>query len=74
MSSHTAQASRFSIQRFVYRCCYVDLLVAVEMYELQVGPLIRSALAFGTQVVPVESFSVEEGSFAVATASQLGVR
>ena len=48
--------------------------MAVEVYELQVGPLVRSALAFGVQVMPVEGFSVEEGSSAVATPSPLGVR
>jgi hypothetical protein len=51
----------------------MDLLVAIEVYELQVGVLIRSALAFGAQVMAVEGFSAEEGSSAVATASLLGV-
>ncbi len=74
VSSHTAQASRFSIRRFSYRCCCcVDLLVAVEVYELQVGVLICSALAFGVQVMLVEGFSVEEGSSAVSAPSPLGV-
>jgi hypothetical protein len=51
----------------------VDLLVAVEVYELQVGVLICSALAFGVQVMLVEGFSVEEGSSAVSAPSPLGV-
>jgi hypothetical protein len=51
----------------------VDLLVAVEVYELQVGLLLRSAFAFGVQVVAVEGFSIEEGGSAMATPSPLGV-
>jgi hypothetical protein len=47
--------------------------VAVEVYELQVGVLIRSAFAFGAHVMAVEGFSVEEGSSAVATPSPLAV-
>ena len=51
----------------------MDLLVAVEVYELQVGVLIRSAFAFGAHVMAVEGFSVEEGSSAVATPYPLAV-
>jgi hypothetical protein len=40
---------------------------------LQVGLLLRSAFAFGTQVMAVEGFSVEEGSSAMATPSPLAV-
>src|SRR5215217_6949076 len=72
VSSHTAQASRFRIRRFSCQGCCVDLLVAVEVHELQVGAFVRSALAFGSQVVAVEGFSVEQGSSAMATPSPLG--
>ena len=49
------------------------LLVAVEVYQLQVGVLLRSAFAFGVQVMPVEGFSVEEGSSTMGASSPLAV-
>jgi hypothetical protein len=42
-SSKSLRIRRFSCRR----CCCVDLLVAVEVYKLQVGVLIRPAFAFG---------------------------
>jgi hypothetical protein len=60
------------IRRFSCRCC-VDLLVAVEVYELQVGLLVRPALAFRVQVMAVEGFSVEERSSTVSAPSPLAV-
>ena len=47
--------------------------MAVEVYELQVGPFIRTALAFGMQVVAVEGFSIEEGGSAMSAPSPLAV-
>ncbi len=47
--------------------------MAVEVYEVQVGVLIRSAFTFGVQVMLVEGCSVEERSSTMGAPSPLGV-